>query len=121
MLLYYRKLEFSGTDLQTSGQKLQAAVVLSHNAGTACILLNGEDLLSIVCLLNVVHFIPSVSRKNLFEDWCAVSTADALVILLWTSMKLIYLVTMWELLTMGIRLTHLLIIHMPVHQKDACQ
>ena len=47
VLLYYRKLEFSELYCRP-GQKLQATVVLSHNAGTACILLNGEDLLSVV-------------------------------------------------------------------------
>ena len=40
---YHRKLEFSELYCRP-GQKLQASVILSQNAGTACILLNGEDL-----------------------------------------------------------------------------
>ena len=47
VLLYYRKLEFSELYCRP-GQKLQSSVVLSPRAGTACILLNGEDLLSVV-------------------------------------------------------------------------
>lgn len=47
VLLYYRKLEFSELYCRP-GQKLQSSVVLSQSTGTACILLNGEDLLSVV-------------------------------------------------------------------------
>lgn len=68
---------------------------------------------SLLCLLDVLHFIPSVSRKK-FEDWAELLCLqwDAIVVLLWTSMKLIWLVTMWGLLTMGgLDSHHLLIIH----------
>ena len=47
----------------------------------------------VLCLLNTFHFIPSLSRGNLFVDWAMWShykvslCLDALVILLWTFME----------------------------------
>ena len=56
-----------GSEVLRPGQKPQTGVLLSQNAGTTCILLNGHAL---PCTAPVnLCFIPSLSRGNLFPDW----------------------------------------------------
>ena len=47
--------------------KATGRVVLSQDAVTACILM--VVISPVLCLLNVLQFIPGLSRGNLFTGW----------------------------------------------------